>query len=126
MIFYNEVCSHIYREFFYDHGGFLPPSLSHHGGDGWLLIVHGVIMVVVDGYFSCTIDHGGSFIYERFLLLARATPSECGAFFFCFPPNILFELHGLESWAILLLGLCYSFLGRSPVHLLMKKCSKGK
>ncbi|KAK2391481.1 hypothetical protein QL285_064937 [Trifolium repens] len=86
-----------YREFFYDHGGFLPPPLSHHGGDGWLLIVHGVIMVVVGGFFSCTIDHGGSFIYERLLLLARAMPSGCDAFFFHFPPNLLFELHGLET-----------------------------
>jgi hypothetical protein len=95
--FYNEICSHIYREFFYDHGGFLLPPLSHHGGDGWLPIVHGVIMVVVGGYFSCTINHGGGFIYERLLLLARATPSGCGAFFFHFPPNVLFELHGWES-----------------------------
>jgi hypothetical protein len=51
------------------------------------------------------------------LLLARATPSRCGAFFFHFSPNLLFELHGLESWVILLLGLCHSFLGPSPVHI---------
>jgi hypothetical protein len=51
------------------------------------------------------------------LLLARATPSGCGAFFFHFPPDLLFELHGLESWVILLLGLCHLFLGLSPVQI---------
>jgi hypothetical protein len=34
-----------------------------------------------------------------------------------FLPSSLFELHGLEDWAILLLGLCYLFLGPSAVHL---------
>jgi hypothetical protein len=34
-----------------------------------------------------------------------------------FPPSFLFELYGLKNWVILLLGLCHSFLGRSPVHL---------
>jgi hypothetical protein len=33
-----------------------------------------------------------------------------------FPPSIQFELYGLVNWVILLLGLYYLFLGRSPVH----------
>ncbi|KAK2357715.1 hypothetical protein QL285_094962 [Trifolium repens] len=28
-----------------------------------------------------------------------------------FPPSFLFDLNGLEDWAILLLGLCHLFFG---------------
>jgi hypothetical protein len=34
-----------------------------------------------------------------------------------FPPSYPFEFHGLEDWVILLLGICHSFLGLSPVQL---------
>jgi hypothetical protein len=39
-----------------------------------------------------------------------------GALMLPFPPSFQFELYGLESWTILLLCLCYLFLGPSPVH----------
>ncbi|KAK2362570.1 hypothetical protein QL285_087624 [Trifolium repens] len=33
-----------------------------------------------------------------------------------FAAKLSFEFHGLSNWAILPLGLCYLFLGLSPVH----------
>jgi hypothetical protein len=56
---------------------------------------------------------------KQLLLPARLTPLGRGAFMLPFPPSIQFELYGLVTWAILLLGLCYLFLGRNPVQLLV-------
>jgi hypothetical protein len=53
---------------------------------------------------------------KQLLLPARLTPLGRGAFMLPFPPSIQFELYGLVAWALLLLGLCYLFLGRSPVQ----------
>ncbi|KAK2457086.1 hypothetical protein QL285_004393 [Trifolium repens] len=84
----------------------LPPS--HRGGDGWLPPIHGVIMVVRDGYLLPPNGFCLDTMCEQLPFLAEATPKRCGAFFFPFQPSFPFELKELKSWVILLLGLCYS------------------
>ncbi|KAK2457170.1 hypothetical protein QL285_004471 [Trifolium repens] len=65
----------------HDRGGFLLPPPSHCGGDGWLRVIQGVIMVVRGGYL---LPHHGSCLNsssEQLPFLARVSPMGCGAFF---------------------------------------------
>jgi hypothetical protein len=57
--------------------------------------------------------HGSSYLWGEGALCVVCRPR------LAFPPSYLFELHGLESWVILLLGLCYLFLGHNPVQVLL-------
>jgi hypothetical protein len=56
------------------------------------------------------------FLVRRLSFMVRASPLHYGAFR-CLSRHVsFFELHELEDWVILLLSLCYLFLGISPVH----------
>ncbi|WJX63869.1 hypothetical protein P8452_48704 [Trifolium repens] len=99
----------------HDRGGFFLLLRLIHGDDERFLPVLVMIMEVWDGCPSPRVDLLEKFLRMRLHLRRGRLP------YVTSPPStfaakLSLEFHGLNNWAILLLGLCYLFLGLTPVQ----------
>ncbi|WJX97028.1 hypothetical protein P8452_78153 [Trifolium repens] len=86
-----------------------------HGDDGRFLPVLVVIMEVWGGYSSPRVDLLVKFLRMR-LRLRRGRLPHVTSPLSIFAAKLSLEFHGLSDWVILLLGLCYLFLGLTPIQ----------
>ncbi|KAK2375686.1 hypothetical protein QL285_076560 [Trifolium repens] len=88
---------------------------SPRGGGGRLLAGSGDNHGGRGGYSSPRVDLLVKFLQLR-LRLRRGRLPHVTSPLSIFAAKLSFEFNGLSDWAILLLGLCYLFLGLTPVH----------